>query len=253
MTYLSSASPWIVTHTPRPEAKLKLICFPFAGGSASFYHDWSRYLPENIEISSVELPGRGMRFGEPLLYHISTITKPLLEVLKPLFEKQIMFFGHSLGAILGFEVACRLQDMGYTAKAFIASGCRAPCIPQEETPLHALPDELLVAQLNQYNGTPSDVLNDPDILALFLPIIRADLQVNETYDVEPAIRLKCPICAFAGESDREAAPSLVEPWQSMTDSEFNLTVLSGGHFFLKENQKIFMLHLNKYLAAISNK
>jgi Predicted thioesterase involved in non-ribosomal peptide biosynthesis len=231
---------------------MRLFCFPFAGGSAAFYHNWAQVLPDTVEVSGVELPGRGMRFNAPLHRHLPAIVDPLAAALKPLCDRPFVIFGHSMGSLLGFETARRLQAAGVVPAAFLASGRRGPGIRREGTPLHQLNDEALVHQLNLYNGTPTEILTDPDMLALFLPIIRADLQVNETHTHLEAPKLQCPIHAFAGTDDEEAPPHLVSHWRRQTQGDFSLTAISGGHFFLKENEGEFFRHLLDVLWHIES-
>lgn len=245
-------SPWLVTPALRPRALLRLFCFPFAGGSATFYHEWQHFIPEYIEIYAIELPGRSTRFREPLRYHMSTIITPILESLYPICDKPFAIFGHSLGSLIGFEVACRLQHAGYTSQGFLASGRRPPQLPCHEEPLHSLDDNALIKRITQYNAVPSGTWEDPDIRALFLPIIRADLQINETYDNSIMTTLNCPVFAFAGTDDSEAPPNLVKCWEQNTHNAFTMTELAGGHFFLKEDQQSFMLKLNICLKDIIN-
>lgn len=249
MTYQLSGQ-WIVTPAARPDAKMRLVCFPFAGGSAAFYNEWQKHIPRHIEVSAVELPGRGMRFGESLRYHMTSIAEPIVELLKALSDKPYVIFGHSMGSLIGYEISRRMQALGKGPLALLASGRRAPCVPLSDPPLHTLDDHALVRRLGEYNGTPAEVLNDPDMRGLFLPIIRADLQINDTYAQGADSSLKCPIYAFAGEDDPEAPPVMVERWSAMTSGEFSMNRFKGGHFFLKEKQQDFMERLNSRLENI---
>ena len=244
-------SSWLVTPRPLADARLRLFCFPFAGGSAAFYHGWSQALPEVMEVTSIELPGRGMRFGSPLRRHIAQILDPVVAALGPLCDRPVVIFGHSLGALIGFEVARRLQAEGLGVAALMASGRRGPCTHRDGPPLHQLSDMALVQQLDQYNGTPAEILADPEIRDLFLPIIRADLQVNETYVHTASPKLGCPIYAFAGATDEEASPELVALWHKQTARDFLLRVMPGGHFFLKEQEEQFLGYLSDQLTTIA--
>lgn len=246
----TSSSPCLITPRPRPQAEMRLFCFPFAGGSAAFYHHWAQALPDTVEVSAVELPGRGMRFDAPLHRHLPALVEPLAAALAPLCDRPFVIFGHSMGSLLGFETARRLQGTGRVPAAFLASGRRGPGLRREGTPLHQLDDRALIDQLSRYNGTPAEILNDPDMRALFLPIIRADLQVNETHTHLDAPKLKCPIHAFAGADDQEAPPHLVSHWQQQTQDDFSLTTIRGGHFFLKENEAEFFGHLRNVLQQM---
>ena len=247
---ISSPSPWLFTPQPRPRARMRLFCFPFAGGSAAFYHSWAQTLPDTVEISGIELPGRGMRFNAPLHRHLPAIVEPLTAALKPLCDRPFVIFGHSMGSLLGFETTRRLQAVGLVPAAFLASGRRGPGIRREGTPLHQLDDKALIHQLSRYNGTPAEILADPDMRGLFLPIIRADLQVNETHMHVEGPKLQCPIHAFAGTEDEEAPPHLVSHWRHQTQMDFSLTAVPGGHFFLKENERDFFRHLLDILGRI---
>lgn len=249
-TNLLRHSSWLVTPYHRPEAQVRLFCIPFAGGSASFFHHWSELVPKSIEICAVELPGRGLRFGEPLCHHIDFVIDHLVSDIKLLCDKDFVIFGHSLGALIGFETVRRLDALGIKASAFIASGRRSPSSRCDGPPLYELDDKNLIEQLRRYNGTPEEILGDSDMLSIFLPIIRADLQINETYVYVPEPKLTCQIHAFAGTLDCESPPSLVEFWGRETKGIFSLELIPGGHFFLKECEPLFMEALVRKIKHI---
>ena len=237
---------WFLMPGTDSQTKLRLICFPFAGGSASFYYAWAKKMPKHVELICIELPGRGARFHEPLIYHIDSLIPFLVEALKTVLDGHpFIAFGHSLGALIGFESLRQLESQGYKARAFIASGRRPPCAPKTERSLHEMTDEELILELERYNGTPAEVLADPEMQALVLPIVKADSHMNETYTCQPSFKLNCPIHAFSGTTDPVASPHHIKRWHEHTTAPFNYDVIEGGHFFIKEQEEIFLSHLTK--------
>jgi medium-chain acyl-[acyl-carrier-protein] hydrolase len=224
---------WIAFHKPRPESRLRLFCFPFAGGSAVAYRDWSQALPPAVEVVPVELPGRSSRFSEPALRRVEEVVEGAGEALRPLFDKPFAFFGHSMGALLAFEITRWLRARSLPQPLHLFASARpAPQIPDREPPVHALPEDEFVTRLRDYNGTPEEVLAHPELMKMLLPLLRADFEVNETYVYEPGEPLACPISALGGVRDAEVERADLEAWREQTSGAFNLRMLDGDHFYL---------------------
>jgi medium-chain acyl-[acyl-carrier-protein] hydrolase len=216
---------------------MRLFCFPYAGGGAGIYRNWGAYLPPEIELCAVRLPGREGRFTESPMRRIEPLVAQLVDGLLPHMDRSFSLFGHSLGALVAFELArvLRSQDQPTPVHVFV-SGRRAPNLADrdepDEPPLHTRPDAELLDALRRLEGTPSGVLAAPELIELMLPIVRADFEIGETYEYRAREPLDCPITAFGGLGDEGVSQDCVAAWQDQTRSRFMLHMLPGSHFFL---------------------
>lgn len=225
---------WFLKSNPSAEVKARLFCFPYAGGSAMVYRDWSRMLPTSIEVISVELPGRGGRLREPPFSDLPTLIDALVPPISSLLDLPFGFFGHSMGAIIAFETARRLRnDCKVEPKRLFVSGRQAAHIPDDDPHTYDLPRAEFIAELGRLNGTPREVLDDAELMELMIPTLRADFRLVQTYEYSPDRPLGCPITAFGGLQDVEVGRERLLAWRELTTSEFSIHLLSGDHFFLR--------------------
>lgn len=232
-----SPSPWLHISRPNPQARLRLFCFPYAGGGASLYRLWHQHLPEFVEVCAVQLPGRENRIQEERFTDIDALTRTLIPNLSSYLDKPFALFGHSMGALLAYETAQRLhRQQGPLPSHLFVSGRRAPFLPGSEAKLHTIPSdtEFLAALQRRYENLPDIIFQDAELRALFLPLLRADFQMTETYQSDSPKPLPCPLVAFGGDRDRLASRSELLAWQEMTDRDFALHLLPGGHFYLNQ-------------------
>lgn len=235
MTTPQQLTAWVRCPRPSDRAWARLFCLPFGGGGAAIFREWPRDLWPEIEVWHVQLPGREARHREPLLTRMDALVEPLAEAMLPALDRPYAIFGHSMGALVGFELARLLRRTGapHPIQLF-SSARRAPHVSDPRPPLHALPDDDLVAQLTQrYNGMPRAVLESPELLRMFVPVIRADLMLTETYVYTPEEPLVCPISAFGGLDDGAVTRDDLAAWGDQTRTSFTLRMLPGGHFFLQ--------------------
>lgn len=230
-----AAGAWLTCPAPRPAAAMRLLCIPYAGVGASVYRAWPRAMPATIEVRLAQLPGREGRFREPAAVRLDPLVAGLTAACAPLLDKPLAIFGYSLGALIGFELARALRRGHGIEPAYLAVAARrAPHLPERFPPLHRLPDAELVAELRRrYDGIPEAILADPELLALFLPILRADVAVMASYRYAPEPPLRAPIAAFGGRDDREVGRTDLEAWADQTTGAFDVRVFTGGHFFLQ--------------------
>lgn len=227
--------PWIAHARPRPEARLRLFCLPYAGGNASIFRAWGQRLPAEVEVMPVELPGRASRFREPPLRRVDEAVEKLEAALSPLFDRPFAFFGHSMGALLAFELARRLRRTGGPEPvALFVSARRAPHLPPEEDPVHGLPDGEFFERLRELNGTPEEALQHPELMQMLLPLLRADFELNETYEFAPGEALACAVAAMGGLGDPEVTREHLEAWRQHTSGPFSLRMFAGDHFYLNQ-------------------
>jgi medium-chain acyl-[acyl-carrier-protein] hydrolase len=219
-------------------AQLRLFCVPHAGGVPAAFRTWCDYLSGDIEVCPVQLPGRAGRFDEIPFDRMAPLVHALTRELVPHFDRPFAFFGHSMGALVAFEVARQLRRMGAgMPRHLFVSACRAPQVRDPRRRLHNLDDFELIAQLRRLNGIPSEVLEDHQLMNLIVPVVRADLAVSETYDYSAEPPLACPITAFGGLDDPKVLREEIEPWQQQTSSDFELHMLPGDHFFFQTAQE----------------
>lgn len=237
MTATTPTTPWIAYTRPNPRARLRLFCFPYAGGGASIYRAWVNELPPEVDVYPVQLPGREGRLRQAPLTGMAPILKEMLPALLPFMNLPFALFGHSMGAIISFELARALQrDHGLTPAGLFVSGHRAPTVPDRSHHLHDLPDAEFVEELRRFNGTPEMVLQHAELMQLMLPVLRADFTLVETYAYAPGEPLACPLTAFGGLKDEETTREDLEPWRNETRGGFGLRMFPGGHFFIHESK-----------------
>ena len=235
-------STWFLRPKPAADARVRLFCFPYAGRGASMYARWWEHLPAEVEVQGVQLPGRENRLAEPLATDLLATASHVASLLAPQLDRPFAFFGHSMGALLAFETARALRRRGYREPGrLILSGYRAPHFPNGAAGLPGLPDLELIAELQRkYGGIPSFVIEDPELRALYLRVIRADLHMLENYVFAPEQPLACGISAFGGEGDAMVDPAVLEGWRSQTRSSFDLRMFPGDHFFVASNSRMVL-------------
>jgi surfactin synthase thioesterase subunit len=228
---------WLRYYGPRETGKVRLFCFHYAGGTAAMFRDWPTKLPAEIEPVAIQLPGRDDRHAEPPYEHMGPLVADLVDVLAPLLDKPFACWGFSMGARVALALAHALRDAGLPApvKLFVASSAG----PALRLPVRgwAEPYEGLVDYLRELGGTPQLLFDDPELLGLFLPTVRADLKVVGTCPTPDRPPLTMPIGAFAGADDAEASPARMLAWREETGAGFDLDVVPGGHFLSPEGMR----------------
>ncbi|OHB69488.1 MAG: hypothetical protein A2V70_10240 [Planctomycetes bacterium RBG_13_63_9] len=225
---------WLPSLRANSGARLRLFCLAHAGGGASLFCRWSAGLPAAIEILPVQLPGHQQRLSEPPYREMEPLVEALSRVVQPYVDVPFALFGHSMGALIGFELARRLRrQYGVQAAGFLVAACRAPQLPLPQPSLHELPDaELIAAVQRRFGGVPEQVAGDAELMRLLVPALRADLAMVETYRYGEEVPLSCPICVLGGTDDPEVAASDLAAWRRQTYGSFSLRMFPGGHFFL---------------------
>jgi medium-chain acyl-[acyl-carrier-protein] hydrolase len=226
-------SNWI-WHTPRRSTpRLRLLCLPNAGAGASTFRAWSASIPEDIEVLPVQLPGREERLSERPFDNLPELIEALGPAIEPWLEDvPFAIYGHSMGALIAFELArwLRTTYRPLPRHLFLA-GHRGPHLPDPGPLFHTAPDVGLLDELRRLCGTHPHVLNNRELMALYLPTVRADLAVCETYSYTRAAPLRCPITAYGGTRDTEASVAELVGWRDHTFGRFELRMFTGDHFF----------------------
>ncbi|MET9508014.1 alpha/beta fold hydrolase [Streptomyces flavidovirens] len=216
-----------------------LYCFPFAGGSATYYADWVKHCTGPIELVPVQLPGRGGRMAEPSAKDMVQLAEEIAETIAA-EPTQVLLYGHSMGAILAFEVTRRLRTLGRPVQHLFVSGRPTPTIVRPPTPVSDLPRPEFIQMLRDYGAADQTVFEHDELLDLLMPMIRADFAMIENYRYRQEPLLSCPISAWCGDADPEVPVAAMRGWGDQTSGEFTLSVLPGGHFFLTEHQAEIM-------------
>jgi medium-chain acyl-[acyl-carrier-protein] hydrolase len=245
------ATAWLQRQSPSPDAALRLFCFPYAGGAANIYRSWSRKLQPSVEVCPVQPPGRGSRLQEPPFTKVSDLVEAAATALRPYFDKPFALFGHSMGAIIAFELARYLRrEQGPTPARLFISGRPAPQLNKSERPIYNLPQSELKEELRRLNGTPPEVLEHPELMELMLPLLRADFSVCDTYVYTDEPPLDCGIVAFGGLRDRGVPREKLEAWREQTDGPFAIRMFPGDHFFIHADETLLLRSLARDLQEL---
>ncbi len=228
---------WLPFYKPKPTARVRLFCFPFAGGGATAYRTWAEGLPPEIDVCAVSLPGREARFNDPPFTSMPALVKALHAGLSPLLTGPFAFFGHSMGGLIAFELTRQLRRTGAALPAHLfLSGSQAPRRVPEQPKLGRLTDEQLIARLRAYNGTPAEVLEHPVLMELLLPTLRADFLVLDDYVYAQEPPLDVPATLLGGAADATVRPAHLEDWKELVRPGAEVVVLPGDHFFIQPQQ-----------------
>lgn len=244
-------SKWVTCPRPNPNATLRLFCFPFAGGGASIYRPWPTRLPATIELCPIQLPGREDRYREPAFTSVIAAARALSRELEPYLDKPFAIFGHSMGALVGFEVARALRHGGLPAPlALFVAAYPAPQAPLARAPIHRLPDREFIEEMRRMQGTPAAVLENAELMEFMLPILRADFEACDTYTCAPEPPLACPFFVYGGAEDREVDESGLDRWREQTSASFTRRLLPGNHFFVQSHRDLLLADVADQLATL---
>jgi len=224
---------WFLKLSQTNSGPIRLFCLPYAGGGASIYRPWSRLMSDQVEIWAIQLPGRENRLKEEAWVYLPYLVDELAERFDAFLDRPFALFGHSMGALLSYELAHKLrQSYGMSPVHLFAAGHRAPGRPDVRPPIHHLGQAEFLDWLRRLGGTPKEVFQHTELLQPLLTTLRADLQLCETHIHTPRRPLECPITAMGGHEDPYVAEADIEAWQEMTTGPFEMRMFPGNHFFL---------------------
>ena len=229
--------------------KIRLFCFPFAGGNSHTYRLWENYLPDFVDVCPAHLPGRTNRISESDVSEMSKLVYFLTNEIIPYLDIPFAFFGHSMGAVVSFELIHSLRERSKFPLHLFVSGARAPQISSRTPDLHNLPDNEFKVELRKLNGTSNEILNHTELFEFLLPTLRADFKLVEKYRFEEKSPLDCPITAFGGDNDDEVYPSELKSWSAQTCKSFKYKIFSGDHFYFDSNLEELLNLIKKDLDS----
>jgi medium-chain acyl-[acyl-carrier-protein] hydrolase len=244
---------WIVRWSAGAESPAwRLFCFPYAGGGASKYRQWRSALPAKAELCAIQLPGREQRAGEPALRRMEDAVDALVHALAPYIDRPFVFFGHSMGAVIAYEVAKALYlRFGRQPQGLVVSSHRAPHMPSRTRSLHDLPESELIDEIRALQGTPPEILESKELLELLLPTLRSDLELAETYAAKPDDTLSCPVIAAGGDCDPEISPEELDGWRVFTRGPFRRQLFPGDHFYIHDQKSNFLSAMKSQLEILA--
>lgn len=224
---------WVKPRQHDTQVNVRLFCFPYSGAGASVFYKWADVLPSTVSVYPVQLPGRETRIAEPPYTRLGPLITAAANALLPHLGQSFAFFGHSMGALVAFELARHLRKHYSLAPLHIfVSGFGAPHLPSPHSPIHHLPTPDFVERVRRLKGTPEAVFQQRELWDLFLPILRSDFAVCETYEYHEDEPLPCPISAFGGLEDSDVPRDRLEAWRRHTERQFKLRMFPGDHFYL---------------------
>lgn len=245
----ASRNSWFLRPRPTDTPRMRLFCFPYAGSGASVFRTWSSHLPNDIEVVGIQLPGREWRIQEPPARRLAELLPRLTEAIAPLTKVPFAFFGHSMGALVAFELTryLRRNELTQPDQLFL-SAFRAPHLPNPNIRIYHLPDEVIKTVLLK-EGTPEEVIRNDELMKALLPTLRADFEVCDTYDFATEAPVAIPMHIYGGAQDVRVDRDDLEQWRSLAGSHFDLTILPGSHFFLHAAQDLLLKHLSTHLST----
>lgn len=252
VSVLNSASTWF-EHLSRVKAPaLRMFCFPYAGGSADVYRSWQRWVPGQLDVCLVHLPGRGRNIKQPAFTRIIPLVKELADRLDHKTRIPYVLYGHSMGALISFELSRELfRRHGNGPKHLFVSGRVAPQWPPDEITFN-LPDDKFLDKLEELNGTPREVLDNPELMQIFLNILRADFETVETYEYHQGEPLPCPITVYGGLQDEHVPSESCHAWGKQTSAGYKVRMFKGDHFFIRNPGPEFITAFQRdLLRAVS--
>jgi medium-chain acyl-[acyl-carrier-protein] hydrolase len=241
-------SPWFESVSRTRDPLIRLFCFPHAGGTAHAFREWQRHFGVNVDVCLVHLPGRARRLGERPRTRLRPLVEELADAIRANLDRPFAFYGHSMGALISFELARELRRRRWPLPAHLfVSACRSPIKVGSVPPSFNLPVDEFMALLQKLNGTPKEFYDHAEIQVTLLPMLRADFELTDTYEYLAESPLDCPITIYGGKEDHLASPESLYSWDLETSAEYRLRLFGGDHFFIHSQKTEFLAALQRDL------
>lgn len=235
---------WVRRFRKSGDGRTRLVCFPHAGGSASYFFRLSAALSSDVNVSAIQYPGRQDRHSEPFVDTIDGLADRIYAVLKPMVDGPIALFGHSMGAVVAFEVARRLEESAQIQPTTLFVSAQPA--PSRSGPAPVQPDDDvgLVEKVRELGGTDPRLMADPRMLEMTLPVLRNDLRALQQYRRRPDIRINAPIILMVAVDDPLVGLDKAMAWREHTSGGCAIHTFDGGHFYLEK-------HAGRVVAVIA--
>ncbi|HSH66895.1 MAG TPA: alpha/beta fold hydrolase [Bacteroidia bacterium] len=248
---IMKTSTWFVKPVNRPQAKINLFCLPYAGGNARIFQSWPEFLPEFVELVAIELPGRGRRIQEPAFDSMKSLVQELSSVLYSQIDKPYVIIGHSMGSRIALNTIHELGRLGCPPPLhFIASGSAPPHILKKRKKIHTLSDNEFINELQSYDGIRKEVINNKELMEIYLPLLRADFSVSAEEFLPNLPPLNCTATVFSGINDRYVSKEDCLAWQEYFSPPIEVSIFEGGHFFIDSAKKKVVGEISKILNTL---
>ncbi|MFF1924531.1 thioesterase II family protein [Streptomyces sp. NPDC058221] len=248
MTSAVDTGVWIRRYRPAPDARVRLLCLPHAGGAASYYVPVAAALAPAADVLAVQYPGRQDRRSEEPLGDLRELADRVADAVDDGDDRPLAVFGHSMGAVLGYEVALRLEEAGRGPVRLFVSGRRAPSAHRPSEEMHKRTDSALLEGVRRLSGTDAQVLDDEELVRMVLPAIRADYRAVETYELRPGDRVRCPVTVLTGDGDPMTTVEEARAWSVHSEGATDLHVFPGGHFYLNDRSADVLAVIRTHLG-----
>lgn len=245
---MRASDPWLPLGRPNGQARVRLFCLPYAGAGASVYYGWRPALPAAIDLCPVQIPGRETRLQDPPLTCATRLADAMFTALRDYLDMPFALFGHSMGALICYEFARRVEAAGLSPAHLFVSAWRAPHIARRGVPIHILSDAALVQLLRGFGETPDRILLSPEWQQLTIPLMRADCAMTDGYVWNPGIPLRANLSAFAGAADPHVHLHEIDAWRAHTRGVFRIHMFPGNHFFIKSARRMVVELICRELA-----
>ncbi|WP_411083989.1 thioesterase II family protein [Streptomyces sp. cmx-18-6] len=247
----ASSETWFRRYPRAGGPRVRLVCFPHAGGNAQMFHGWSSRLPADVEVLAVRYPGRQERMGEPCVESMDELADRISEALTSYGDLPMAFFGHSMGASVAYEVAARQEaGAGAGGPAVVLLSARNAPHRSSRTSLHRAADDVLVAGVSRLGSLGGDPYAVPELRELLLPVLRSDYKLIETYRPHSPAVLRAPVVAYRGEADPGVTYERLSAWGELTTGGFALRAFPGDHFYLAPREAELTADIAGRLARI---
>ncbi len=230
-------SKWFVRHRCEPTARLRLFCFPYAGGAAGVFAGWEQDLPASVDVFALQAPGRAARWNEAPVASLGEMVATLAAEIEPFLDRAYVLVGHSNGALIAFELARELRKRGLPGpRHVVLAAKRAPHLPEREPVLYDLPYAQFVQRLRELRATPPEVLDNDELMEILEPMLRADFAQSDTYVFEPGAPLGVQVTLFGGREDENVPREELLAWRELFEGAVELVEFDGDHFFIHQER-----------------